>query len=700
MNKHDNVYFFERKSTSRHEAYIRNSSSIDDFDFTDLVDNVFSHQIAVFEEMNYDIRFDIKSLSKEFVASYFYENCYIPIEINIDIDGVVVNAIKFCERVVLQKTDGVRNKIFFLLGPVGSGKTAFINSLITKYGREWVGNNNVWFVRLDVDIFGDNRLCSVEEMLDGIISKIVRVVAKNRFLIGFKNEDKVIVLFKDLQKKETDFDAKQLILQEFICEFQRSVNRRLFLVVDNLDYLYHMNDRVIFDVDGDKEESRALHSICDLVSIFFHSYLGKLAANILFVLRSDSYEILKESQKLFLTVAAFDSNKNVYSIKPPEWDKVVMQRGRLLEFLISRVKKDGKKVVLTEISRPILDDLKFAPSGQKPLIDHLKNITNFGLRDMMVFFSQYSWLEGQSYKEGKKSSGIERFIHQYPVGLLAFMLKGRRRFNQFKSEFPNIYLVNIKDDFDNRVSSIYQTPHTYWLKRLILHFIKQKQGEGEVVTTSNILNTFAVDDNYGINKSAGTNAYNELLVRKCLGSLAQAKVSNMISVKRKVSVELDKLDVEDIFLTPRGEHCLDHIFDRFFYLQLIVEDYMMPIPRLLASYFTYPEEDYGYIMEPVSEYGPKAKRMIEKKSLQVLFLLEILEISYECEVVKYSSVFKCLHDQGIRLPDISAIRNGVRKEISALVASQGGFMLLENIIKVVDDMRNELTEFFYEAYAD
>ena len=444
----------------------------------------------------------------------------------------------------------------------------------------------------------------------------------------------------------------------------------------------------MFDIDDDSGEAEAMHSVCDLVSLFFHSTMGKLNANILFVLRTDSYEILKESKKVFPSVQCFDSNKNVYSIIPPDWEKVVYERGKLLEFVISKIDKLGKKELFENITKPILRDLAYAPSGQKPLIEHLQNITNFGLRDMMVFFAQYSWLEGQSYKDSER--GIERFIHQYPVGLLAFMLKGRRRYHQFNSEFPNIYLVNVKDRCPTIQQETYQHPHTYWLKRLILHYIKQKEDENEIVTTSNVLNIF---------RASSGDGYDDFLIRKCLGSLAQAKVSNMISAKRTKSVSGDTLEIEDIMLTHRGRHCLDHIIDRFFYLQLIVEDFMLPLPRLFSSQFDYPDEDYGYIIEPVSQYGKKAKRMVSKKAKQVLLLLEILESSFNLERLKYKSVFDRLQNENIPLPDISRIKVKVRDEIRAISSAQYNFINVSSLSNSINSEKEKIDEYLFDAYA-
>jgi hypothetical protein len=127
---------------------------------------------------------------------------------------------------------------------------------------------------------------------------------------------------------------------------------------------------------------------------------------------------------------------------------------------------------------------------------------------------------------------------------------------------------------------------------------------------------------------------------------------------------------------------------------------MLPLPRLLKKYFDYPIVDYGYIMESVADYSPKAKQMIKKKALEVMLILEVLEISFECEQVKYAAVFKSLLAQKVSLPDVALIKDNVRKELVALVRSQGDFINLKKLFMAIDAKRNSIMEFFYDAYSD
>ena len=425
------------------------------------------------------------------------------------------------------------------------------------------------------------------------------------------------------------------------------------------------------------------------MNAFFHGNgeLGRLGANVLFSLRTDSYAILKESRQLFRAEASFEYNQHAYSIDAPDWSEVVRQRGHLLSFALSQVRKEGTRKVLASIVDPIMRDLERAGPGHTKLIDHLQRITNYGLRDMMHFFAQYSWLEGHVFQAGEE--GLERFLHQYPVGLLAFMLAGKRRFNQFSSAFPNIYLANRQAAERNAHGDAHH-PHTYWLKRLILTYVEHKENAGEAVRLHNLIQVFACNGQ----------GYDADLIQACLGSLAQANYSNMIGARRSMSPAGDYLQIDDIYLTPRGRHCLRAIFDRFFYLQLIVDDYMLPIPRVVASEFDYGSSDYGYIVLPPRVYTDQARAMIQRKAKQVLLFVEVLNCALACEKKRYASVFERLRAEKVVMPTVTVIRDGVEEELRALNARYNLLslpLLREYVSARCGDIRGSLEEAYLLA---
>ncbi|MEO8496372.1 MAG: hypothetical protein ABI614_14990, partial [Planctomycetota bacterium] len=190
----------------------------------------------------------------------------------------------------------------------------------------------------------------------------------------------------------------------------------------------------------------------------------------------------------------------------------------------------------------------------RSLSEQITAIASLGLRQMMTFYADYSWIRtGHTYG---LTGPIARFAQQYPVGLMTFILGGNRLFSQVFSRFPNIYLVNAKIS-----SSLHGPPsphtHSYWLKRLIVHYMAGRDRDIEI-TASRIFDVFHAD---GM-------GYERHLIEECLGSLQEANCSNMLRVEHGRLAHLDDLQVSRMYLTQRGLNCAEYIFDRFFYLQL------------------------------------------------------------------------------------------------------------------------------------
>ncbi|BCS94924.1 hypothetical protein DSLASN_05560 [Desulfoluna limicola] len=689
MNSHDDMFYKIRKATDEHNSYIRNEKKLqkDDEEFCDLVDTIFGHQVAVYGKYSCPDKITLP-VSRELAAYLFYTRYYIEINVKSDIAGAQLDVNDFINKVILTKANNNRNNIYFLLGEVGCGKTAFLNYLITKYCRKWFNTSEKIVIRIDVDISGNGQMITSEEMIREIIRKTVRVIRTNPKL---KPNGSAYDMFEKLaQNSNCEIEKAKLNFSKFAKEYKRNNKLEFVLFIDNIDYIYHVNDRILFDSDNDTKETCSVKSVCSLVNEFFYGTLGKMEANILLVMRPDSYNILQETKKIFPSVPSLSSNnKNVLTIEAPNWDDVIIERGKFLECIINRIDREGKSTLFKNVVNPILRDLEHEPTGERPLIEHLRNLTNFGLRDMMRFFAQYSWLE--RHDEGDMSKGLDRFINQYPVGLFAYMLNGRKRFNQFNSEFPNIYLVNVieSDKNSNGNGNLFRHYTTYWLKRLLMHFIYQRELNEERVALHNIIDIFT-DSKPG--------AYEEVLVRKCLGSLAQANYSNMIKVTREKSSVSNTLRVQDIILTPRGKHCLTQIVDRFYYMQLIVDDYMLPIPRVVDTKFRYSDEDYGYIILPPNLYSKSAKEMINKKAEQVLYFAECLDITFQQEKATYEKVFKMLERNNVSLPNTANIKRKLAEEIKRITSHGRGFVDVDGIVRKIENDRGKLEEFFNDAY--
>jgi hypothetical protein len=691
MEQRERAYYSFRNESLAHRGFIGPFKTADTERVAATIREVFGHHVAVFDAGGLLAE---KAASSDppgarELAAQFYQDYYLEPQLFRDQDDDIEIS-RFIEEVPLARVDGKRNNLFFLLGDVGTGKTAFINYLITRRGAEWVKKRKIWFIRLDVDLHGNGQLLTVDALVQGIANKIVRVFGRDGNLLELPVN--LNVQLAGLQDGTTGVQ-----LQSRLCQFVRNYaeirGRTLFLMIDNLDYLYHVNDRTVFSNTHSPADKAAMQCVADIVAAFRHDgaqgFLADMGANVLFSLRRDSYSILQESSVLFNPSLVFQNNLRVYSLGPTPWRRVVEQRGGLLEYAISRNPR-GRHRVQQAIIQPILQDLEWAPEhGGRGLMDHLLKITNFGLRDVIDFLATYSWLgEG-----GDQALGYQRLMRSYPVGLLIYILGRSRRFSQATSRFPNVYLVNEQEELavsaDPSTRAV-RAPHTYWLNRLILHYVEYHQKNDERVRLSDIVGCFC-------STPAG---YPEALVRAALGNMAQANVTNVLRVNKTHAGNNQFLSVSDILLTERGGHCLSDVFDRFFYLQLIVEDHLLPIPKVLAPYFKFadPGVDYSYLCGSPTDYRDKFGEMIRLKAKQVFLFLDVLATSLECEKVRFSSAFQELESLGIALPDLAPIRKNIYGELRQLMERHSGTLNVEDIDHQARELRGEIEQALRAAY--
>jgi hypothetical protein len=372
----------------------------------------------------------------------------------------------------------------------------------------------------------------------------------------------------------------------------------------------------------------------------------------------DSYRVLSLAPHTSLYDLTNPQHRNVYTLIAPKWEDVLDTRGKLLSFAADNfLKEKTKRDQFIAISQRIENDLEWGAENDPKLGTHLQALTNFGLREAMSFFGQYGWIsESGDYREAES---LGRFLNKEPMALLAYMLDSRRRFGQLTSRFPNMFLVRMVSHDPRRPEQDH--PHSYWLKWFVAKFVEAK----EQVDPSLVYDVFC---------RAGSPSYEEKLVTECLGSLADAAVSNMLVANREPHPYPSRrtLRIGSLNLTQRGVHCFRHIFNRFYYLQLVVEDWLLPIPNCLREDFSYAkcQFDYSYIIEPWPEFGIRAKEMIRLKARQVLLFLQVLESALRMEQQRYIAVFRRLTQEKVVLPNVSAWTNEVRQELAALHVSQ------------------------------
>jgi len=141
MNRNDRDFLSVRASTEAHENPLATCRTRPEREFDRLVEHVFNHQKAVFHLPK------PSDDSQTTIARYFYKDCYRTPDIRLGRggSGAKVTVDDFIEEVILCGGDERRNHLFYLLGDVGVGKTAFLNALFTKYLKAHVDGGKLCF---------------------------------------------------------------------------------------------------------------------------------------------------------------------------------------------------------------------------------------------------------------------------------------------------------------------------------------------------------------------------------------------------------------------------------------------------------------------------------------------------------------------------------------------------------------------------
>ena len=650
MKGPDYEHYLIRGVTPKHKADICDRRRRDEREIDALVADAFATCLAVYgpAKAGEDRRTRF--------ARRFYTHLYVKPDLAFGSEaGAKADAKEFIEDVVLAKGNVGQNKLFYLLGEIGVGKTAFINWLITTQFHPLVEKGCLWFLRIDLEDLKRGQIMSPAEVVYYVTEQLFHVVSQHGKIFECAKSQ-----LAELQKAHAvtegdpcqgQFSLRSRKLSQVVRTIQEKSSRRLLLILDNIDYVCHANDRGLYYDNENTGELHILVKVCDFIELFNpQRELGHLGANVLTVTRSDSYEILEQAMATSCPRAFSARDSQRYVVKSPGAKAAVEARCQLLKGGLAEIPEDAKRKHLEKMPEAIQESLY---RGTPDLVTHLLGISNNGLRKMMEFFGQYAWAGGEG-GSGEKP----RLILSYPLALLAFMLNRKARFSQFLSRFPNIYLVLHLQDPENPLSKRHEHVHTFWLKRMILELL----ASGTCNDPSAVLAIFG-----------GSRGYEDSIIRECLGSLTDATCSYCVKAERGPHPNFSRkaLMVNRIELSYRGQHCLWYLFDGFLYLQLVVEDPLLPIPLCLQQEFDYgvldlKNIDYGYIVAQGREYAEGVVGMLRIKARQVLLFLEVLQAALSCEVKYRAPVFDRLHRQRIKLPDVDEIRNSVLGDLVAL----------------------------------
>lgn len=604
---------FDKRQYDRDKHKKPLSSPDEDFQdvikkINELFENVFFDHNAVYSlEENEDWN------SKRKLAHKFFnsENYYNFPEIICMQDNKNVKPEEFIKKVFEDSSYGNKNKISYLLGKVGRGKTAYVNYLITKHLP--TKRDKLIFVRFDVET---NNIIDAENPIHLIVERISEQLIDiiNKRFKSLKNEDNLKEYIHSLEKEIKNEKKDFVTIKNYLREITSKMTMKFVIIIDNIDILYQ-NIKRGFYRDGSKEFYEKINMVIQSFIPTNDNDLDSLHANILFVMREETYDYIRMLNHKVRTssITHHFNDNNRYEIQEYDWGKIIKGRFEMLNDLVSQNKDkyDNSELILRHIKKVN----EYLINKDIGLLEKIKKLANSGLREMMRYLNQYSYTPYLN---------IERFIINEPVGIMAYILKGKRLYSNEESDITNIY--------SNDLNEKMKIP-TYWLKYLFIKYLEERKNLQTEL--KDIYHTFCPTQN-GFTKKQVDNVIDEL---------SNSNESNMIDIKQEYD-PLKETTKTLLTITEKGLYLIENVVDKFYYLQLIVDDPNLILPDLYLkeSLFNYENaDDYSYILLQGEKYSAAASNIIRKKGQEVILFLTLLKFSLIAEKIEYKTVFVNLH---------------------------------------------------------
>ena len=617
-----------------------------------LFENVFFDHNAVYSLGGHEEWNSKRKLAYNFFNS---EKYYSLPEIKCAQDNKNVTPDEFIRKVFEDSSHGNKNKISYLLGKVGRGKTAYINYLITKHLP--ARKNSLIFIRFDVET---NNIINSENPIQLIVERIseqlIDIISKRFIELKEDNnlKDYIKSFESELKKENRDFNK----LKSYLKEIASRMPSKFVIIIDNLDILYQ-NIKRGFYRDGSNNFYQILNKVIKSFIPTNDNDLDSLHANILFVMREETYDYVRmlNHKESTSTISHHFNDNNLYEMQEYDWSKIIKGRFDMLVDLVNQNKEkyDDYDQILKHIEK-VNDYLNNKEIG---LLEKIKKLANSGLREMMRYLNQYSYTPYLN---------IERFIHNEPVGIMAYILKGKRLYSNEESDITNIY--------SNDLNEKMKMP-TYWLKYVLVKYLEERRN----IQTE-------LNDIYHI-FSPVQNGYTKDQVNNVIDELSNSNESNMIDIKQ-VYDPLKDTTKTFLTITEKGLYLIKNVVDKFYYLQLIVDDPSLILPDLYLkeSLFNYENsDDYSYILLQGDKYSAAASSVIRKKGQAVILFLTLLKFSLIAEKKEYRTVFNNLNHL---LIDVDININSIKEELHKIYSSKSKDKKLIPFTEDFDSYVNEI----------
>jgi hypothetical protein len=434
----------------------------------------------------------------------------------------------------------------------------------------------------------------------------------------------------------------------------REQKTRLVIMLDNLDVLHYISSRYMFFDDHYETHRRVVEDILVKVVLAFvePSLLGECGFCVLIAARNN---VARDSG--LINHGAHPrrdefSQHSVFRLWDSDAIDVVQSRLALLEEVLvsysgsphaNNAKLDFKdKLDLLQVNTTKSLDLKNLSDGLRRISD----LSHHGSRSLVQFLGNLRLnILGQR-------DVVERLFGSSPWLLERLYISNLHyRYTQAQKHFPNLFLVDalVSEKIKKTIH-----PHTYWLKYLLLRRIGKAEGNGIAVRVL-------------ISEFVGRYKYSESLFRLAMGSL------NMVNASRCIEFA-DVLgdDVADnrVRLTTRGKvligasnrYIQPYCFE-LSYLQMMVDDHLLSYPRHCADKIKV-ETNIGYALDPDESYIPRMNRDLPRKLIATLTFLRVLEAAWNSECKLRPSLASSAKEIG---PVFDNIYTGVVNTMAAVI---------------------------------
>ncbi len=491
-----------------------------------------------------------------------------------------------------------------------------------------------------------------------LIRELGKTIIHRAQAYGFLNESEAQLALGDLMEPNTDdSDVLESRLSGLVRRLNAKSKKRLLLVIDNLDFVYHQFDRSAFAREWTGEARDAHTTIGELVHLFTGAGgMARTGMIALIAMRNDTLDQFKAKWGWVPYDDGIIDTKAYRIAEVASFDDVVESHIGLLESITSRLSLEGRKKQFTGAVEFLRKSLVQFGAKHEDTLNTIESLSRQGLRHVVSLFGRYLWL-GVSYQQEEDAFYVNRRFVDSPAPILLLTITdGKRLFSQFSSRFPNIYLVRTDYYRDQEYAMPAElrvdNAHTYWLKRLLLQVIHEKQQKHEACDTKELIHIFAAQPTKGW--------YEESTVRLTLGSMAQSNTSNLIEYSLTSSATSQVDHIKHIKLTKRGLCMVMGEMDSFTYLEHVIDDHILPIPAALSEHFEFMSFDYGYLVErDRNEYREKKVEMFNEKYRRVMVFLEILKVGLELEKQLYDRAFERVLKVIRALPNVDEMQESV-----------------------------------------